>query len=154
MLSIKLIKGNIKLGFIVLFLTTNTYVFSQTGASRIDQYIHLLHLKKVGIVANQTSTIKTTHLVDTLLALDINIVKIFTPEHGFRGEYSAGENVQDGIDFKTGISIASLYGSNKKPTEKTKEKLLFSSKFDCLKFPIKTLIFALNMYISIHTPRT
>ena len=117
MLIINPTKGNIKLGFIVLFFLTSAYVFAQSGASRTSLYLDLLKSKKVGVVANQTSIINRTHLVDTLLTLNINIAKIFTPEHGFRGNYSAGENIQDGLDLKTGIPLVSLYGANKKPTE-------------------------------------
>jgi len=47
----------------------------------------------------------------------VNIVKVFAPEHGFRGEGAAGEKISSGKDLKTGLSIVSLYGSNKKPTQ-------------------------------------
>lgn len=82
----------------------------------IDSYIELLEGKKVGVVTNHTAMIDSTHLVDTLLALDIKVKKIFAPEHGFRGDADAGEVVKDGKDTKTGLPIISLYGSNKKPT--------------------------------------
>jgi len=92
----------------------------QLAAAQIASYLPLLKGKKVGIVSNQTSIINSksrryTHLVDTLLCLDINIVKVFSPEHGFRGKADAGEKVIDGIDTQTGLSIISLYGHNKKP---------------------------------------
>jgi len=95
----------------------------KVGASHFEKYIPLLKGKKVAIVANQTSTIennsttkeKYTHLVDTLLAMDISINKVFSPEHGFRGKADAGEKVMDGIDPTTGIPIISLYANNKKP---------------------------------------
>ncbi len=91
------------------------------GANRTQDYLPLLEGKKIGIVANQTSVIfKTddgfTHLVDSLLQLDVSITKVFSPEHGFRGTADAGEVVKDGIDTKTKLPIVSLYGSNKKPT--------------------------------------
>ena len=57
-----------------------------------------------------------THLIDTLLSYEVNIFKIFTPEHGFRGTAEAGAYVASGVDEKTGITIVSLYGKNKKPT--------------------------------------
>lgn len=60
--------------------------------------------------------VEQTHLVDCLLEKKINIKAIFSPEHGFRGDADAGEHVKGGIDTKTGISIISLYGDNKKPT--------------------------------------
>ena len=88
-----------------------------TGVSRMDLYLPCLKNKVVGVVANQSSIMDNgTHLVDTLLSKDVNIVKIFTPEHGFRGTAAAGEHVASGVDDKTGIVIVSLYGKNKKPT--------------------------------------
>jgi uncharacterized protein YbbC (DUF1343 family) len=70
----------------------------------------------VAVCFNPTSVIENTHLVDTLVAAGINIVKIFAPEHGFRGEAEAGAVIQSSTDTKTGIPIVSLYGKNKKPT--------------------------------------
>ena len=87
-----------------------------SGALNTGRYVELLQGKKVGIVANQTSIIGDKHLVDSLLSLNINIVKIFTPEHGFRGSADAGAKVNSSIDEKTGIALASLYGKTKKPT--------------------------------------
>ncbi|MEM9679210.1 MAG: DUF1343 domain-containing protein [Bacteroidota bacterium] len=90
------------------------------GANQTDIYLPILKGKRVGIVANQTSVIfKTTdytHLVDSLLKLDVNVQKVFAPEHGFRGTADAGEVVKDGIDTKTNLPIVSLYGKNKKPS--------------------------------------
>jgi len=88
----------------------------EVGASQFDEYLPLINDKKVGLVVNQTSVIGETHLVDTLLSLDIDIRKVFAPEHGFRGKADAGEAVKDGIDTRTQLSIISLYGSNKKPS--------------------------------------
>ena len=85
------------------------------GAERTDTYLPWLENKKVGIIGNQTSRIAGTHLVDSLLSLGINIVKVFSPEHGFRGKADAGAKIEDGIDIKTGLPIISLYGNNKKP---------------------------------------
>jgi len=86
------------------------------GAERMEQYLPLLKGKSVAIFANQTSMVKNTSLVDTLLSKGIKIVKIFGPEHGFRGDADAGEEFSNTIDKKTGITIVSLYGSHKKPT--------------------------------------
>ena len=72
--------------------------------------------KHLGLVVNQTSMVGGKHLVDTLLKLDIDILNIFAPEHGFRGQADAGEVVKDGVDVQTGLPIVSLYGSHKKPT--------------------------------------
>ena len=85
------------------------------GAERTDQYLKLLEGKKVGLVVNQTSMIAETHLVDSLLSSGIEVVKVFAPEHGFRGKLDAGEKVTSGIDPKTKLPIISLYGKHKKP---------------------------------------
>lgn len=87
-----------------------------TGAERVDFYLNKLKGKRVAIVANQTSSIKNTHLVDSLLSLGINVKKVFSPEHGFRGNASAGEHVKSSMDVKTGLPLVSLYGTNRKPT--------------------------------------
>ena len=85
------------------------------GAERTDAYLSLIKNKKVGIIGNQTSRIENIHLVDSLLSLGIDVVKVFSPEHGFRGKADAGAKIEDGIDVKTGLPIISLYGNNKKP---------------------------------------
>ncbi len=79
------------------------------------KFKHLLDGKRVGLVVNQTSMIGTEHLVDHLITDSIEVVKVFAPEHGFRGHASAGEKIDDQKDPKTGLPIFSLYGSNKKP---------------------------------------
>ena len=88
----------------------------EVGAAQIGKYLPTLKGKKVGVVANHTSMIKNKHLVDSLVALKVNVVKVFSPEHGFRGKADAGEKVSSDIDKKTGLPIVSLYGKNKKPT--------------------------------------
>ncbi|MGB0887961.1 MAG: exo-beta-N-acetylmuramidase NamZ family protein [Vicingaceae bacterium] len=85
------------------------------GAARTNQYLSLLKGKKVGVVANHTSMINSTHLVDSLIGLKVNVVRAFSPEHGFRGKADAGEKVNSNIDQATGLPIVSLYGKNKKP---------------------------------------
>lgn len=88
-----------------------------TGAEQTSLYLPLIKGKNVAMVVNQTSVIGNSHLVDTLLKLGIKIKTIFAPEHGFRGDHSAGATVNSGVDKKTGIKITSLYGKNKKPTK-------------------------------------
>ena len=88
----------------------------RVGASRVDQYIGLINNRTVAIVANQTSMIGETHLVDSLLTLGIDIKAIFAPEHGFRDLADAGARIADGKDPITGLPIISLYGSHFKPT--------------------------------------
>ena len=88
----------------------------KTGADNYNNYLPLLNNKQIGIVTNQTGILSNkTHLVDFLLEKTIAIQKIFAPEHGFRGTADAGEHIIDGKDAKTGLSIISLYGDNKKP---------------------------------------
>ncbi len=95
----------------------------KTGAEQVNLYLDLLKGKNVAVVGNQTSVIQNstskpkrfTHLVDSLLALNITLKKVFSPEHGFRGKADAAEIVKDGKDAKTGLPIVSLYGKNKKP---------------------------------------
>ena len=87
-----------------------------TAAERISVYHPLLANKKVALVVNQTSIVKGSHLVDTLLKLGVNIKVIFAPEHGFRGKADAGEVISDTKDTKTGLPIISIYGKKKKPS--------------------------------------
>ena len=89
----------------------------KTGADQTEKYIPYLKGKRVAILANLTSIIGKTHLVDSLKSLGINIVKVFGPEHGFRGNASAGMKVADEIDAATGIPIISLYGAKSKPSK-------------------------------------
>jgi len=87
------------------------------GAEQTADYLPLLEGKKVGVVGNQSSLIGETHLVDSLLSSGVDVVKVFSPEHGFRGDADAGEHVSSEKDQKTGLPIVSLYGKNKKPTQ-------------------------------------
>jgi uncharacterized protein YbbC (DUF1343 family) len=89
----------------------------RTGAEQTQLYVPYLKNKRVAILANQTSIIGKTHLVDSLKSLGVNIIKIFGPEHGFRGNASAGVRVADEVDAKTGIPIVSLYGPKNKPSK-------------------------------------
>ncbi|WP_027125666.1 exo-beta-N-acetylmuramidase NamZ family protein [Gelidibacter mesophilus] len=89
----------------------------KTGAEQTHLYLSLLKNKRVAVLANQTSVIGKTHLVDSLQHLGVNIVKVFGPEHGFRGNASAGATVSDAIDKSTGIPIISLYGKKNKPSK-------------------------------------
>lgn len=97
-------------------INPNAYQQVITGAERMAVYLPMLKGKKVAVFANQTSMVGSAHLVDTLLKSGIEVVKIFGPEHGFRGDADAGEHVGDAKDKKTGIPVISLYGDHKKPT--------------------------------------
>jgi len=89
----------------------------KVGAECTDDYIHLIEGKNVGVIANHTSFIHKTHLVDSLLSLGIQLKAIYSPEHGFRGSADAGELINNNKDAKTGLPIFSLYGKNKKPSK-------------------------------------
>lgn len=104
-------------------------VFSQEKKLQIGMEVLLENVaafqgKNIAIVGNQTSILPEnpkTHLVDALLEKKLKVVKIFAPEHGFRGEADAGATVVDGKDTKTGLPIISLYGNQKKPSKKNLE---------------------------------
>ena len=112
------------------------------AAEKTKEYIKVLGNKRIALVVNQTSLIQQTHIVDSLLSLNIKIMKIFSPEHGFRGKEDAGAKIEDEIDLKTGIPIVSLYGKNKKPS---KEQL---SDVDIILFDIQDVGARFYTYIS------
>jgi uncharacterized protein YbbC (DUF1343 family) len=87
-----------------------------TGAEQTEKYLAYLSKKRIAILANQTTIISKKHLVDSLQSRGIQIVKVFGPEHGFRGNASNGARVSDEKDPATGITIISLYGSKRKPS--------------------------------------
>lgn len=87
----------------------------KVGAERMKAYLPKLGGKSVAIVANPTSRVGKEHLVDTLLARGVELERIMSPEHGFRGDAEAGEKVKGGKDPETGLPVVSLYGSHKKP---------------------------------------
>ncbi len=88
-----------------------------TGADQTEKYFSYLKGKRVAVLANPTTIIGQKHLVDSLLAKGINIVKVFGPEHGFRGNASAGVKVKDEKDPATGVKVISLYGPKRKPSK-------------------------------------
>ncbi len=86
------------------------------GAERMDAYLPMLEGKRVALVCNQTSMVRETHLLDTLLSRGVRVVRCFAPEHGMRGDADAGAEIGDGRDARTGVEVASIYGKHKKPT--------------------------------------
>jgi uncharacterized protein YbbC (DUF1343 family) len=117
------------------------------GAERMDQYIPLLKGKNVALFANPTSMVGDTHLIDTLLKKGIKVVRIFGPEHGFRGKADAGEKVGNSVDKETGIEVISLYGKHNKPTAedlKGVDVMLFDIQDVGVRF--YTFISSLQMY--------
>ncbi|WP_339895843.1 DUF1343 domain-containing protein [uncultured Algibacter sp.] len=137
------------------------------GSNQTDIYLPLLKGKRIGIVANQSSVVfidkdlntdsrSYTHLVDSLLSLNIDVNTVFAPEHGFRGKADAGERIKDGIDAKTGVPIISLYSANKKPKlEQIKETKKYESdiskgvsKIDIMLFDLQDVGVRFYTYIS------
>ena len=135
-------------------LETKTII---TGADQTNKYLPLLKDKNIAVIANQTSVISKedgskekdkilyTHLIDSLISLEINITKVFAPEHGFRGKADAGEHVSDGIDQLTGLPIVSLHGKYRKPPLETLDGV------DVVLFDIQDVGVRFYTYISTMT---
>ena len=83
----------------------------------VDHHLEDLQGKNVGLVMNPTARIGDAHVLDSLLALNVNITALYAPEHGFRGEAGAGEKIEDGVDQESGLPVYSLYGDTRKPTQ-------------------------------------
>ncbi len=106
--------------FVLIFVGFAIRTEAQTitpGAYQADIYLAEIVNKRVALVVNQTSIINQTHLLDTLLKLNVNVTKLFSPEHGIRGRAADGELVDNSIDEQTKIPIVSLYGKNRKPSK-------------------------------------
>ena len=93
----------------------------KTGADQLDILTPKLQGKSVGLLVNHTSVVGKTHLTDTLLSLGINIHKVFSPEHGFKGNKPDGEKITG--ETSESFQLISLYGDAKKPTVKQLENL-------------------------------
>src|SRR5690606_4783863 len=89
----------------------------QPAAEKPETYIPYLKNKSVALFANHTSMVGTEHLLDLLLRHQIQVKKIFSPEHGFRGTGDAGEKIDNTVDAKTGIPVISLYGTKRRPSQ-------------------------------------
>ena len=122
----------IKITFFLIVINSAQKSFAQTqrilvGAEQTELYLKDIKNKRIAVVANQTSRIRSgnkyVHLIDTLISMNINVKKVFAPEHGFRGIADAGEKVSDGFDIKTGLPIVTLYGENRKPSSKHLENI-------------------------------
>lgn len=126
---------------------SNTPLFVQwkeisPGDACTEKYFYLLENKRIALVANHTSIIGNIHLADSLINAGLNLVKVFSPEHGFRGDVGAGEFIANGIDTKTGLSIVSLYGSKRKPTKEDLQNI------DILLFDIQDVGVRFYTYLS------
>lgn len=112
------------------------------GANRTELYFPLLEGKRVGLVVNHTAIVDSVHLVDFLLNNEVEVTAVFAPEHGFRGDVSAGGEVKDGMDRRTGLPVYSLYGKNKMPTAEQ------MAQVDVLVFDIQDVGCRFYTYIS------
>ncbi len=133
--------------FSLLFLLVSCNANSQEsnlvpGCERTHDYVPLLKDKRVGLLINHTSLVKNTHLLDTLVALNINVTKIFAPEHGYRGNADAGQHINNTKDSKTGIPVISMYGKSKKPSSEAMRDL------DVVVFDIQDVGVRFYTYIS------
>jgi len=154
-----------KYTLIALFLVSNQNSFAQNddyeriyaGAENPELYLSLVYNKRVGVVTNQTGMLftgtplssmsnqklkKDIHLIDFLVERNVDVRKIFSPEHGFRGDADAGETIQSGKDIKTGLPLVSLYGTNKKPSKEQLEDI------DVILFDIQDVGVRFYTYIS------
>lgn len=93
------------------------------GAERTDMYFPILKNKRIAVFSNHTGMVGDKHLVDILLENKLDVVAIFSPEHGFRGDADAGEHVSSSVDPETGVPILSLYdGKSGKPSDESMRK--------------------------------
>lgn len=113
-----------------------------TGAQQTSKYLPMLTDKRVGLVVNQTSLVGNKHLVDMLIEKKVDVQTIFAPEHGFRGNYDAGEKFSSSIDSKTGVPLVSIYGKQRKPAASVLENL------DVIIFDIQDVGVRFYTYIS------
>ena len=133
-------KSTVKIDSVAFVPEIDTSVI--VGAERVFEYIPLLENKNIAVLVNQTSMVHDQHIVDMLVELGLDLKIIFAPEHGFRGNKGAGEEIFDGVDDKTEISIFSLHGKIKKPTFEQLKKI------DILLFDIQDVGVRYYTYIS------
>ena len=103
---------------VAIFLPATICAEVTVGAARTDQYIPQLKGKRVALFSNHTGLVDGKHTLDIMLDNGLNVVTLFSPEHGFRGTADAGEHVGNSVDGPTGIPIASLYGSKDRTPSK------------------------------------
>ena len=111
---------------LIILLTTQVVFGNQNykvkvGSERMNEYIEKISGKSVGLLVNHSSTVIKTHLIDTLITRNINIIKIFSPEHGFTGNIERGKTVNEDtlvIDDKI-IPIISMYGKSRIPSKES-----------------------------------
>lgn len=121
----KTIKG-LFLSILLIFTASISAAKVQTGIEvlRADGF-KLLEGKRVGLTTNPTgvdSNLKST--IDILWeAENVNLVALYGPEHGVRGNVHAGDVVDNEMDKKTGLKMYSLYGKTKKPNKEMMDEI-------------------------------
>lgn len=111
---------NITLLLFILFTVSHAQNNIKVGAESTDEYFPLIEGKRIAVMSNHTGIVNNEHLVDMLVREKVNVVAIFSPEHGFRGNADAGEHVASSVDEKTGVPIRSLYdGKAGKPSKES-----------------------------------
>ena len=114
--------------FLTIVLCYSFFLYAQqksviVGAEQTKEYFPILKNKRIAVFSNHTGMVGDKHLLDVLLENKFNVVAIFSPEHGFRGDADAGEHVSNSVDSKTGVPILSLYdGKSGKPSEESMRK--------------------------------
>ncbi|MBE0648403.1 MAG: DUF1343 domain-containing protein, partial [Bacteroidales bacterium] len=128
----------------ILLLTAGGRISGQvvTGVERVGEYLPMMQGKRIGVVANSASVVGTVNTVDTLVALGCDVVKVFSPEHGFRKMVGAGVEVENQVDSLTGLKIVSLYGKSRKPSPRDLDGI------DLLVFDIQDVGVRFYTYIS------
>jgi len=93
------------------------------GDEQTEAYFPMLKGKRIALFSNPTGMVKDKHLLDVLVENRFNVVAVFSPEHGFRGNAGAGDKVANSVDSKTGVPILSLYNGNTgKPSDESMQK--------------------------------
>jgi uncharacterized protein YbbC (DUF1343 family) len=123
-------------------LSFAAYTQITAGAAQLHKYLPLLQGKRVGITANHTSLIDDKHVADVLLHQGVDVVRIYAPEHGFRGKADAGAPLPSAKDEATGLDIISLYGKNYKPTSEQLQGI------DCMVFDMQDVGLRFFTYLS------
>ncbi|NOZ33826.1 MAG: DUF1343 domain-containing protein [Chlorobi bacterium] len=118
----------------------------ETGDKQFNEYFPLIKNKRIAIVSNQTSMIDSVHLLDFLISQNINVVKIFALEHGFRGNIDRGKEYSGKTDKKTGVPIVAMYGKNRKPTAAQLENIDFVL-FDIQDVGVRFYTYISSMYL-------
>ena len=136
-----------RLAIFALILLYPVLIFSQVKSGidvLTDRNYDMLSGKKVGLITNPTGVnAKLVSTIDLLHeAKHVDLKVLFGPEHGVRGDYSAGVKVSSKTDPITGLPVHSLYGKNRKPTQKMLEGL------DVLVFDIQDIGVRSYTYIS------